>query len=126
MIVRLVREVLAVARADGITPLGFDGFDPDAFLGGDAAAIAATMTRMAALNRGSAKPRSGIWRDLAVRKRRTDVAAQLAPVRAAARRHGLSTPMIDRLVALITDIEEHRATIGPALADDLCATFQSA
>jgi 2-dehydropantoate 2-reductase len=125
MIVRLVQEVLAVARADGITPLGFDGFDPDAFLAGDAAAIAATMTRMEAINRGAAKPRSGIWRDLAVRKRRTDVAAQLAPVRAAARRHHLRTPIVDRLVALITDIEEHRAVIGPALADDLRATADS-
>ncbi|MBI3513838.1 MAG: ketopantoate reductase family protein [Proteobacteria bacterium] len=121
LLVRLVREVLAVAAADGVVPLGFDGFDPQAFVRNDAAAIAATMTRMEALNRGTAKPRSGIWRDLAVRKRPTDVAAQLAPVRAAARRLGLATPLADRLVALITDIETGRATIGPALADDLSA-----
>ncbi len=121
MIVRLVQEILAIARADGVVPLGFDGFDPDAFLDNDASAIAATMARMVALNRGTAKPRSGIWRDLAVRKRPTDVAAQLAPVRAAARRLGLATPIADRLVALVTDIEHGRATIGPALADDLCA-----
>ena len=125
MLIALVREILAVARAEGVVPLGFDGFDPDAFLANDAAAIAATMGRMEAINRGAAKPRSGIWRDLAVRKRRSDVAAQLAPVRAAARRHGLKTPIADRLVALITDIEEQRATIGAALADDLCATARN-
>ena len=60
-----------------------------------------------------------VGRDLAVRKRTTDVAAQLGPVQTAARRHGLRTPIVDRLVALITDIEQGRATMGPALADDL-------
>ena len=35
LIVALVREVLAVARAEGVTPLGFNGFDPEAFLDGD-------------------------------------------------------------------------------------------
>jgi 2-dehydropantoate 2-reductase len=121
VLVRLVQEILAVAKADGAVPLGFDGFEPEAFISGDPAAIAATMARMEQLNRGTAKPRSGIWRDLAVRKRRTDAAAQLAPVRAAARRLGLATPTVDRLVALITDIEEGRAAIGPALADALGA-----
>ncbi|MBV8537050.1 MAG: ketopantoate reductase family protein [Alphaproteobacteria bacterium] len=119
VLVRLVQEILAVAKADGAVPLGFDGFDPDAFLSGDSSRITATMARMEQLNRGTAKPRSGIWRDLAVRKRRTDATAQLAPVRAAARRLGLATPIVDRLVALITEIEEGRAAIGPELADAL-------
>jgi 2-dehydropantoate 2-reductase len=123
MIAGLVREIMAVAQAEGIKPLGgFAGFEPEAFMACDARAIAASMEAMESFNRDSPKPRSGIWRDLAVRKRPTDVAAQLAPVRAAARRHGLRTPIADRLVALITDIEQGRATIGPALAEDLAAT----
>jgi 2-dehydropantoate 2-reductase len=119
LIVGLVREILSVAAAEKVTPLGFDGFDPTPFLGTDKAAIDATIARMVAYNRGSAKTHSGIWRDLAVRKRQTDVAAQLAPVRAAARRHGIATPMADRLVELITGIEQGRLTQGSALADDL-------
>lgn len=119
LIVGLVREILSVAAAEKVVPLGFDGFDPTPFLGTDRAAIDATIARMAAYNRGSAKTHSGIWRDLAVRKRQTDVAAQLAPVRAAARRHGIATPMADRLVELITGIEQGRLTQGSALADDL-------
>ncbi len=115
----LVREILAVAAAEGVTPLGFNGFDPAAFMQGDEAAITASMRAMEDYNHGTAKPRSGIWRDLAVRKRQTDVAAQLAPVRAAARRHGLATPMADRLVALIATIETGARPIGSALADDL-------
>ncbi len=120
LIVALVQEILAVAKAEKVKPLGgFAGYDPEAFMRRDKAAIAASMAAMAEFNRGSAKARSGIWRDLAVRKRPTDVAAQLAPVREAARRHRLATPVADRLVALITDIEQGRAEIGPALADEL-------
>ena len=115
----LVREVLAVAAAEGVTPLGFNGFDPAAFAGGDEPGIAASMRAMALYNRGTAKPRSGIWRDLAVRKRGTDVAAQLAPVRAAAHRHGLPTPLADRLVALIGAVESGSRAIGSDLADEL-------
>jgi 2-dehydropantoate 2-reductase len=45
-------------------------------------------------------------------------------VRAAAERHGLRTPIADRLVALITDIEQGRAVIGSALADDLATVAE--
>ena len=119
LILALVREILAVATAEKVTPLGFDGFDPLPFLGTDTAAIDATIARMVAYNRGSAKTHSGIWRDLAVRKRQTDVAAQLAPVRAAARRHGVPTPLADRLVELIGGIEQGELSQGRALADEL-------
>ena len=121
LIERLVREILAVALAEGVSPLGFNGFDPQAFMTGAPVGIESSIARMEAFNRASAKARSGIWRDLAVRKRRTDVAAQLAPVRTAARRHGLATPLADKLVALIGDIEEGRREIGSALADELGA-----
>lgn len=117
----IVAEVLAVARAEGVTPRGFDGFDPAAFLGGDDAAIEASIAAMVAFNRASSKPRSGIWRDLAVRKRQTDVAAQLAPVRAAGRQHGIAMPLADRLVALIGAVERGEREIGAALADELSA-----
>jgi 2-dehydropantoate 2-reductase len=117
----LVQEVLSVAAAEGVRPIGFNGYDPDAFARGDAAAIDASIAAMAAFNRGTAKPRSGVWRDLAVRRRPTDSAAQLAPVRAAARRHGIATPALDRLVALIGAVERGERDIGMELAQDLRA-----
>ena len=118
-IVALVCELLAVAAKEGVTPLGFNGFDPAAFMDGDATAIDASLAAMAAFNRASPKSHSGIWRDLAVRKRQTDVAAQLAPVREAAQRHGLSTPIADKLVALIGTIERGERAMGRGLADEL-------
>ena len=122
LIIALVREILAVARAEGVAPLAFDGFDPAVFMANDAAGMAACLFGLEAMNRASAKPRSGIWRDLAVRKRPTDVTAQLAPIQAAGRRHGLPTPIADHLVALIQSIERGQAEIGAPLADALSAT----
>lgn len=119
LILAIVREILRVAKAEKVLPLGFDGFDPAPFAGTDDGLIADIMERMVAYNRRSAKSHSGIWRDLAVRKRQTDVTAQLAPVRAAARRHGIPTPMADKLVDLITAIEAGERTIGGELADEL-------
>ncbi|MBY0337075.1 MAG: ketopantoate reductase family protein [Acetobacteraceae bacterium] len=121
LIEALVREVLTVARAEGVRILGFDGFDPEAFLAGDAAGITACLDRLTAMNRASAKTHSGIWRDLAVRRRPTDVGAQLAPVRAAARRHGLATPIADRLVELVAAIEAGRAETGQGQIAELRA-----
>jgi 2-dehydropantoate 2-reductase len=48
---------------------------------------------------------SGIWRDLAVRKRPTEVDAQLGIVVTLGTRAGVPTPLTARLVALIHEIE---------------------
>ena len=56
-------------------------------------------------NRRSAKSHSGIWRDLAVRKRPTEIDAQLGIVVTLGAEAGVPTPLIARLVALIHEIE---------------------
>jgi 2-dehydropantoate 2-reductase len=126
MIIALVQEILSVAAAERVVPLGFDGFDPQAFLRGDQAAMDASLAALAAYNSGTGKPRSGIWRDLAVRRRQTDVTAQLAPVQAAARRHGIATPYVDRLVGLIQAVEAGQREIGADLADELGRVAEAA
>jgi 2-dehydropantoate 2-reductase len=105
----LGREVMAVALAEGIRPEGFNGFDPGAFMAGaDTARTERSMAAMVKHNRGSAKSHSGIWRDLAVRKRKTEVDAQIAIIAEIAARHGQTAPITRRLVALIHDIEDGR------------------
>ena len=105
----IAREAIAVAGAKGVVPRGFNGFDPVAFApGGDDAAVDASFDAMVAFNRGSAKTHSGIWRDLAVRKRRTEVDAQLGPVVTEGERAGIATPMTRQLIALIHAIEDGR------------------
>jgi 2-dehydropantoate 2-reductase len=113
LFVALAREMLAVADTQGIRPQGFDGFVPDAMrAGADVRERDASFTALADFNRGSAKTHSGTWRDLAVRKRKTDTSAQLSPVVALAAENGLATPLTERLIELIGDIEEGRREQG--------------
>ena len=104
--VALAREILAVAKAREVTPESFDGFDPSAYLPeAPAGAAARSLDDLVAHNRRSAKTHSGIWRDLAVRKRRTEVDAQLGIVVTLGQQAGVATPLTARLVELIHDIE---------------------
>jgi 2-dehydropantoate 2-reductase len=106
---RLGREVMAVALARGVQPLGFNGFDPAAFMpDADEAAARRSIAAMAEFNRHTAKTHSGIWRDLAVRKRKTEVDAQIAIISQLGTEAGIATPAVDRLVSLIHDIEDGR------------------
>lgn len=105
----LGREVGAVAKAEGVTTEAFNGFDPVAFVpGASQAVIDRSFEDMVAHNRRSAKSHSGIWRDLAIRKRQTEVEAQLGPIVEIGRRDGVPTPLTARLIALIQDMEAGR------------------
>ncbi len=102
-------EVLQVARAEGVRPMGFNGFDPAAFQPEAPDDVArASLARMVAFNRASTKTHSGVWRDLAVRRRRTEVDAQIAPIAAIGAAHGIATPLVARLVAMIHEVEAGR------------------
>jgi 2-dehydropantoate 2-reductase len=113
-------EVLGVAAAEQVRPEGFNGFDPAAFAeGADPAATRRSIDEMVAHNRRSAKSHSGIWRDLAVRKRRTEVDAQIAVVAEIAAAHHRTTPVLDRLVRLVHEIEDGRRPQDRANLDAL-------
>jgi 2-dehydropantoate 2-reductase len=119
----LAREILAVARARGVTPEAFNGFDPAAYLAsaGSDAAIQ-SLADLVAFNRRSAKTHSGIWRDLAVRKRPTEVDAQLGIVVALGREAGVATPLTERLVELIHDVESGARTQSLDTLDELASS----
>lgn len=106
----LAGEIMRVAKAEGVMPQAFNGFDPAAFLpGANANAARTSVAAMADFNRGSSKTHSGVWRDLAVHKRRTEVEAHYGPVLAAAARHGITCSTLDRLVTTIHAIEDGAA-----------------
>jgi 2-dehydropantoate 2-reductase len=85
LFVRLAQEVLRVAP---IAPEPFDGFDPDDLDG--------SVDRLVEFNRRSAKTHSGIYRDLAVRKRKTETAIL----------EDLEGPLLQRTLELIHQIED--------------------
>ena len=60
-----------------------------------------------------AKTHSGIWRDLAVRKRKTEAEAQLMIMPKLAAQQGIATPALTALGRLIKDIEEGRREQSP-------------
>ncbi|MFL5336115.1 MAG: ketopantoate reductase family protein [Geminicoccaceae bacterium] len=116
----LGREVARVAAAEGVGLEAFNGFDPHAFSpGGSDAALERSFDDMVAFNRRSAKSHSGIWRDLAVRKRRTEIDAQLLPILPIARRHGVEAPLLARLVELVHELEQGRSAMGLSMLERL-------
>jgi 2-dehydropantoate 2-reductase len=85
LFVRLAREVLAVAP---VPVEAFDGFDP-----GD---LDGSVDRLVEFNRRSAKTHSGIYRDLAVRRRKAETAIL----------EDLDGPLLRRTLELIHQIED--------------------
>jgi 2-dehydropantoate 2-reductase len=107
--ITLAREILAVSSARGVTPEAFNGFDPNAYApSAPVGAAEQSLDALVAHNRTSAKTHSGIWRDLAVRKRPTEVDAQLGIVVTLGAESGVPAPITARLVELIHDIEAGR------------------
>jgi len=118
----LAREVLGIAERSGIKPEPFDGFDPSAYKS-DAGAQQ-SLDALEDHNRKSAKSHSGIWRDLAVRHRKTEADPQLGPIVTTARRLGTDAPITARLIAMIHDIEDNRRQMDLANLDELARAIK--
>ena len=102
----LAREVVSIAIAEGVDPLGFNGYEPDAFApGADDGLAEASLDALAEFNSKTAKTHSGIYRDLAVRHRATEVDAQIGVIVEIARKKSIATPLLAKLVELIHDVE---------------------
>ena len=122
LLTRLAHEIVAVSRAEIVRLEAFNGFDPAAFLPeAPWAETDRSFDDMVAFNRRSAKSHSGIWRDLAIRKRRTEVDAQLGPIVDIGGRHGVPTPITAGIVDHIHAIEEGRRPRSLANLDELAA-----
>jgi 2-dehydropantoate 2-reductase len=123
----LGREVLAVAKARGVEPVGFKEFDPQAFApdAGEPRSRA-VIASLADYTSHTAKTHSGIWRDLAVRKRKTEIDPQIGVIGSLGRAAGIATPAIDKLIALIHDIEDGRRPMSFATFQELIDTCTSA
>ena len=123
----IAREIIRVAEAENITPEGFNGFDPTAFSSGAGEdAAARSISDMVVFNQKSAKTHSGIWRDLAIRKRRTEVDAQLGAVVRHGKQLGIDTPLTQKLIALVHEIEDGQRQLSTTNLDELLTLRLSA
>jgi 2-dehydropantoate 2-reductase len=122
LLANLAAEVVRVADAEHVTSEGFEGYDPDAMRFTTPRAwdaIRRSLDAMATRARGSLKQKSGIWRDLAVRRRRTEVDYHVGAVLDLAHGHGLRLPLTARLIEVIHDLEEGRRQMAPANLEEL-------
>ncbi len=102
----LAREAVEVALAEGVAPRGFNGYDPEAFMpNAPESSARACIEGIVAFNRPNAKTHSGVWRDLAVRHRRTEVDVQILPIAEIGAAHGIDCPTIRKLVDMIHAVE---------------------
>ena len=101
VMIAIAREVLDQAP---VPVESFDGFEPDDLDG--------SLDRLAEFNRRSAKKYSGIYRDLVVRKRTTEIDSML---------RDLAGPIFDKVAELIHDIEEGQRVNEVANLDELAA-----
>jgi 2-dehydropantoate 2-reductase len=99
VMIAIAREVLAQAP---VKVESFDGFDPDDLDG--------SLDRLAEFNRKSAKQYSGIYRDLVVRKRKTEIDEMLRDI---------NGPIFSKVAGMIHDIEEGRRVNERANLDEL-------
>lgn len=122
LLANIAGEVVRVADTEGVRCEGFAGYDPNVMrftTPRDWAGIHRVLDQRADLSRGSLKQRSGIWRDLAVRHRPTEVDAQVGAVLETGRRHGLPLLLHERLLDVVHDLEAGRRSLGPEHLEEL-------
>ncbi len=120
LVSRLLGEVFAVARAEGIDVPAHDHLDPALFAPGvPEDRVRAGIADWVEYQRPHQKPHSGIYRDLAVRRRKTEVSAHFADIIRLAAVHGIDLPVLTRLGQLISEAEDGTRELGPANIDEL-------
>ncbi len=122
LMVELAAEVYAVADREGITVEPFDGVEPSLYYPAgqrSLPAIERSLDDLVARRRRDQKSKSGIWRDLAVRRRKTEVDEQLGMAVESGARHGLPMPLTRRLVSMIHDLEDGRRLMAWGNLDEL-------
>ncbi|WP_326837139.1 2-dehydropantoate 2-reductase N-terminal domain-containing protein [Amycolatopsis rhabdoformis] len=120
----IATEVYRIARAEGVRPEPIDGIVPEHLMtDAEPGQRDEAFDRLVAFTRGMAgKPRSGVFRDLAVRHRPTEARPELVRLAGLAVRHGLTAPALVRLAALIGELEQGTRTFGRRNLADLAAS----
>jgi 2-dehydropantoate 2-reductase len=128
-LVEVVREGVRVAQAEGIRLEPFDHFDPAAFADVSPAGLAGAsrvLDEMAAAAAGDRKVRTGYWRDIVVRKRRSEIFAITGEIVRRGERLGIPTPVNRRQLELFEEIEAGRRPMGWANLDALLRAVPAA
>lgn len=126
-LLELCSEVLEVAAKQGIQPMGFDDWEPSMVYPRDTrdkAKLHQQLAQLAERMASNKKTKSGIWRDLAVRKRKTEVDFQLTPVLAIGQSLGYEMPLTTYVVEVIHALEDDSTQMSWTHLDGLNAVYQ--
>jgi 2-dehydropantoate 2-reductase len=107
-LMELCSEILEVAEKEGVHPLGFDDWEPSLVFPRahrDHRLLDLQLERLAERMATNKKTKSGIWRDLAVRKRKTEIDQQLVPIIEIGKKHSIDMPLTTFVVNAIKEIE---------------------
>ena len=109
VLIALAREVMQVAEAEGVAPRGFNGFEPLSFHStATLSQSRSSIEQLVKFTANTAKTHTGIYRDIAVRKRKTEIDPQICAIVSIADKHGEDVPLLRRLIELVQDIESGR------------------
>ena len=108
-LLELCAEIIELAHKENVNPLGFDGWTPELIFPREKrndVLLNEALEKLAQSMASNKKTKSGIWRDLAVRKRKTEIDAQLVPLIEIAKKHGMAMPLTAELIKQIKEIED--------------------
>lgn len=109
LMVELAAEIYEVAEREGVRLESFDNVEPTLYYPReqrDWQEIHNNLADLVAWLRRQQKTKSGVWRDIAVRTRKTEVDEQIGLVATIGGRHGLPMSMTNRVVTMIHELEE--------------------
>lgn len=122
LMIELASEVYEVAALEKVKPEPFDNVEPSLYYppeNRDPDAINRSLDELVARRRRDLKVKSGIWRDLAVRHRQTEVDQQIGLVAEVGKSHGLDMTLTTALVDMIHDLENGRRQMSWHNVDEL-------
>ncbi len=119
----LCGEVVAVADKLGVRIETTDGFDPKAFRAGagDRAAIEASWDAQRRYWGAHDNARTGVWRDLAIHKRPTEIDGQIEAVVRLAQEAGVAVPLLRELCDVVHAIERGERGLSRTALDTIAA-----
>jgi len=127
LMVELASEIYEVADREGVNPEAFDDVEPALYYPRerrDWDAINQSLDALVARRRRDKKTHSGIWRDLAVRNRPTEVDQQIGQAAEIGAGHDLPMPLTRSVVRMIHELEQGRRRRDLANIEELNAQFQ--
>ena len=124
---QLVREAIEVAAAEGVQVAAFAHFDPAPFVDRSPAGRDAACHVLDEIARGQAqgntKIRTGYWRDIVVRKRKTEIDYITGEIVRCGERHGIPTPLNRLQWKMFEEIESGRRPMQWQNLDELKAAL---